>query len=407
MDSVDRAFNKPKLKSFLLGYAYAKTKNKFELQTSGLLTSGVQFNTVEGINASLNVDFSKNIKNKQKHFFKTSARYGFSNKLPGATFEWNYLYNRFNFSTLTVKLGSGATQFNGTNPIGADINTYYTLMNNDNYLKLYKKTYASVGYKKELINGLIAIANAEYAQRSALVNTSNDIWVDDKNKLYSSNNPQNETSDVPSFTTNNSFVIDLGFSIRIKQKYDLRPYEKRIEGSKFPVINIIYQKAIAGLNTKADYDVVRMSLDHQIPLGLLGTFAYKLKGGYFLTNKQTYFMDYKHFNGNQTILANNDYLNSFKLLPYYANSTNQWYAEAHAEHHFNGFIFNKIPLLKKTRLQEVIGGHALFNNNISNYYEVNFGIEHILQIIRIDYAMSYGPNKSFHQGFLIGIGFDL
>jgi hypothetical protein len=149
-----------------------------------------------------------------------------------------------------------------------------------------------------------------------------------------------------------------------------------------------------------------MVIDDNIKLGLFGTFAYRLKGGYFLTSKYVEFMDYKHFDGNQTILANNDYLNSFKLLPYYTYSTKNWYAEAHAEHHFNGFIFNKVPLLKKYRIQEVVGGHVLFNDKLDQYYEINFGIEHILQIIRIDYILGYGPYGKFNQGFVIGLGLE-
>ena len=116
-------------------------------------------------------------------------------------------------------------------------------------------------------------------------------------------------------------------------------------------------------------------------------------------------MDYQHFNGNQTILANSDYLNSFKLLPYYTYSTNKQYVEAHAEHHFNGFIFNKIPLLKKTKLQEVAGFHFLYTDKLSQYYEINFGVENIFRVVRVDYVMSYGMNGQLMNGFLIGLGF--
>ena len=129
-------------------------------------------------------------------------------------------------------------------------------------------------------------------------------------------------------------------------------------------------------------------------------------GGYFLNNKTMYFMDYKHFNGNQTIIANQSYLSSFKLLPYYTYSTKNWYAEAHGEHHFNGFLFNKIPLLKKTRISEVVGAHVMFNDKMDQYYELNFGIERILEIIRFDYVLAYGPYGKFTQGFLIGIDAD-
>lgn len=405
-DSVDKKYNKFKLGSLLMGYNYFKTAKQFHLVTSGLLTSGIQYNTVEGVNASIKVGLTKKYEDNRSHNLIATARYGFSNYLWGGTLNWTYLKNPKKFETFNVKIGTSAVQFNSSEPINASMNTYYTLFSNDNFMKLYKKSYAAFGYKKELINGLVTYVNAEYAERSPLRNTANYLWIDDKNKLFTSNNPQKPLTDDSSFTVNNSFVVELGFSIRFKQKYITRPNEKRITGSKFPVINVLYTKAIAGLNTKADYDLARISIDDNIKLGLVGTFVYKLKGGYFLSNKYTDFMDYKHFDGNQTILANNDYLNSFKILPYYTYSTNKWYVEAHAEHHFNGFIFNKIPILKKTRIQEVVGGHALFNDKADKYVEVNFGLEHILQIIRVDYVLGYGPKSAFHQGFVIGLGLE-
>jgi hypothetical protein len=115
------------------------------------------------------------------------------------------------------------------------------------------------GYRKELINGLIVNFNTEYAERSSLRNTAFDLWVDNKNKLFTSNDPLRPHTDDSSFTVNNSFIVELGFSIRFKQKYYTRPHQKIIVGSKFPIINVQYTKAIPGLNTKADYDLAKIS----------------------------------------------------------------------------------------------------------------------------------------------------
>ncbi len=405
-DSIDRKGNKLTLNDLILGYSFNKTAKQFSLNTSGLLTSGVQYNTVEGINASIKVNMTKRYEDRRSHDLATTVRYGFSNYLWGGTANWKYVFKPEKFESVNVKVGTTAQQFNGNDPINATMNTSYTLFDNENFMKLYKKTYASFGYRKELINGLIVNFNTEYAERSSLRNTAFDLWVDNKHKLFTSNDPLRPHTDDSSFAVNNSFIVELGFSIRFKQKYYTRPHQKIIVGSKFPIINVQYTKAIPGLNTKADYDLAKMVIDDNIKLGLFGTFAYRLKGGYFLTSKYVEFMDYKHFDGNQTILANNDYLNSFKLLPYYTYSTKNWYAEAHAEHHFNGFIFNKVPLLKKYRIQEVVGGHVLFNDKLDQYYEINFGIEHILQIIRIDYILGYGPYGKFNQGFVIGLGLE-
>lgn len=402
-DSLDHIGNRFKGSDLVLGYSYTKTKREFSLITSGLLNSGLQYNTVEGINASVGVNMEKRYEDKRKHVIAAGARYGFSNYLWSGAASWQYFNNPKTFESFRIKAGSTATQFNGEEGINPTVNSAYTLLLNDNYMKLYKKTYASFSYRRELINGLILNVNAEYAERSALKNTANDLWIDDRQKLFTSNDPLRPHTDDSSFSVNNAFVAELGFSIRFKQKYDTRPYEKVIVGSKYPIINIAYTKAIPGLNTVIDYDLLRISINDRIRLGLVGRFNYRLKAGYFLSTKRMEFMDYKHFEGNQTVYLSTDYLNSYKLLPYYTYSTKAWYAEAHAEHHFNGFIFNKIPLLKKTRWQEVVGGHALFSDKIDQYYEVNFGIERIFQVLRVDYVLGYGPGNTFKQGVVASL----
>jgi len=321
----------------------------------------------------------------------------------GGKLGWTYLHNPKNFQQFGVHLQSLVEQFNANNPIPQFVNSLYTLLGNYNYMKLYKKTSVQVNYRRELFNGLILYANAEYVQRMSLINTSSYLWIDNKNILFTSNDPQNPSVDNP-FKTNNAFIVDVRFRIRFKQRYYTMPNRKVNVPSKYPRVNIIYKKAIPILGAVADYDLVKLNLEDDIRLGLFGTFAYRANAGYFINNKTMGFMDYQHFNGNQTILANSDYLNAFKLLPYYTYSTNKAFVELHAEHHFNGFIFNKIPLLKKTKIQEVVGAHALFTDQLKYYYEVNFGLENIFKIVRFDYVLAYGINGKVSNGFLIGLG---
>ncbi len=406
LDSVDKIRNKFSLSNIIMGYNYNNSSKKITINTSGILTSGLQYNTVEGANVSIQMNASKRYDNNKSHNLVATTRYGFSNYFLGATMSWKYVYHPMKSEFIHFKLGTNSFQFNGSNPVTPSINSLYTLLNNDNFMKLYKKTYASVNYQKELFNGLIASFNTEYAERSALKNSTNYLWIDNKYKLFTSNNPLNSITDEGNFKINNSLIVELGATIRFKQKYYTRPNEKIVVGSKYPIIYILYTKAIPFLNTKANYDLLKLNIDDYVNIGLLGTLAYKFKTGYFFSNNYIEFMDYKHFDGNQTLLANNNYLNSFKILPYYTFSTNNWYTEAHIEHHFNGFIFNKIPILKKSTLQEVVGFHTLYNDKINGYYELNFGIENIFKIIRLDYVLGYGLNSDFNQGFVIGLGLD-
>jgi len=123
--------------------------------------------------------------------------------------------------------------------------------------------------------------------------------------------------------------------------------------------------------------------------------------GTFINHHSMSFIDFKHFQGNQTIIGAH-YNSGFQLLPYYDYSTNEGWMEAHYEHHFGGFIFNKIPLIKKLNLQEVGGVHLLLTNDI-RYIEVDAGIEHLFKILRIDFVTSFGNNGKLDAGFLIGL----
>jgi hypothetical protein len=405
-DSVDKKFNKFKLQSLIMGYNYRNSFKKINFSTTGLLTSGVQYNTVEGVNASMNFNFSKEYEDFRTHTITASYRQGFSNYLSGGKLGWSYFQNPKRFQQFAIYAQSIVTQFNGNNPISESINTLYTLYSNDNFMKLYKKSSMQLYFRRELINGLYFYGSLEYAERSPLKNSTDLLIKDNPNKLFTSNDPLHVRTDDSAFAINSALTIDLLFRIRFKQKYYTVPHRKIVSGSKYPRFNVGYKKAIPLKAQDADYDMVSMQMDDNVELGLFGTFSYRAMGGYFLRNQNMYFMDYKHFNGNQTVLANQNYLGSFKLLPYYKYSTEFWFFEAHAEHHFNGFIFNKIPLLKKARIQEVVGGHVLFNDKMDQYYEINFGIEKILQILRFDYVLSYGPYGKFNQGFLIGIAAD-
>jgi hypothetical protein len=369
-----------------------------------LLTSGVQFNTVEGLNLSMNGTYAKEFEDYRNFSIHGGVRYGFANYLWGGKLGFYYLqkpekFQRFNFTFQSI-----VQQFNSNNPISESMNSLYSIYAKDNYMKLYRKTSAQVYFRRELINGIYLSSNIEYAIRDPLRNHSDFAFHYANGRTYTSNDAQHPKTDDSAFKSNNALVLDVYLTFKIKQKYYTVPHRKIISGSKYPAMSLRYRKAIPGLNTYANYDLISAYVEDDIHLGLVGTFSYRLNAGYFLNNRAMSFMDYKHFNGNQTLLANPDYLNSFKLLPYYLYSTNTWYAEAHAEHHFNGFIFNKIPLLKKMKIQEVVGGHLLYTDKVSHYYEVNFGIEKIFQVVRVDYVLGYGPLNKFNQGFLIGLG---
>ncbi len=402
-DSSDAIRNRPKLRDFFLGYTYQRTKKNLLITLPGLITDGVQYNTVEGLNLSYKFNANRVFEDFRKYDVSGKLRYGFSNKLWGGELGFNYLYKPKTFSSFGLKIKSIAEQYNQLDPISPIVNSLYSLFLNENFMKMFKETGLEGNYFTEWYNGVFFSTIVRYMQRDPLRNTSDILFIDDKSKLFTSNDPRNAFTHDSMFTTNQSFTAEFSFTFRFRQKFYTLPNQKIITGSKYPRINITYKRAFPVLNSTADYDLLSASVSDNIKLGLFGRLSYRIRGGGFLDRKKLYFMDFKYFLGNQTIFNTNDYLSSFRLLPYYTYSADRWFGEAHAEHHFQGLLLGRVPLLKKTSIQELIGFHFLSSNKLNYYYEVNFGLEKIFRVIRFDYVLGYSPYKHLSQGFTFGL----
>jgi hypothetical protein len=141
-----------------------------------------------------------------------------------------------------------------------------------------------------------------------------------------------------------------------------------------------------------------------VNLRLLGTLRYRISAGGFLNNRQVDIPDFQHFNGNQTIF-NLNYVNSFQLAPYYRYSnTEKLYGVLHAEHHFNGLLTNKIPLLNKLKWNLVTGTNTFYVNQDNYYVEAFVGLENILKIFRVDFVTATQAQPGNNYGVRIGLG---
>jgi hypothetical protein len=125
-----------------------------------------------------------------------------------------------------------------------------------------------------------------------------------------------------------------------------------------------------------------------------GLLSINTKVGKFLNADGISFVDYKHFNGNQTHIGQTDnYINVFNNLPYYSSSTNDSYFEFHLEYNDKGFIMNKLPLLKYLQSQLVIGFHNLGIPDRKPYREFTVGLDNLgfgkFRMFRFDYVRSY------------------
>jgi hypothetical protein len=184
-----------------------------------------------------------------------------------------------------------------------------------------------------------------------------------------------------------------------------RPNGKINLGSKWPLFRFSYQKGIGGFRKlDADFDELQLRISDSHSFGMVGRFEWDVTGQWFPNNNFVPFMNWQHFNTTRVHVIPSG-LNRFMALPYYAASTQDFSVQVHAEQHFNGFILNKIPLIKKLKWQVVGGIHYLYEPNYGHYWETTVGIENIFQIIRVDFVAPFRNRDVQDFAFRFQLGF--
>ncbi len=401
LDSLDRKRNKFRRRNIYSGYNYFRRRDSTSFSIGSPLKT-IQYNTVQGLFLRLDLGYSRSYANRKAFSLNQAVGYGFSNKRWTYNLRSRYYYNPEKFASITITGGIRPQQYNSTDPITPFLNTVYTLLDEKNYLKIYQKTFLNISHFFEITNGLYVWTVLEYADRQALVNTTDYKWVNYDSRDYTSNNPQDPLDDNPAFKENQNLNITASLRYRINQKYMSVP-NKVILDSKYPDITVSYTKGINGiLGSDMNYDLLQFGLQGKVKMGLVGTSNYIGVYGNFINNSRMEFMDFHHFNGNRTIIANERF-NSYQILDYYKYSTNGQYIEAHYEHHFNGFIFNKLPLIRKTGWKAVGGIHYFNSDFDADYFEVNIGVKNIFKFIRIDFITAFNRGENIRTGVVVKI----
>ena len=406
LDSLEKENNKFGIgKLIISGYSINNRYDKKYLYFDPLLTS-VFFNTVEGVGLKYGVTYRKVLEEQRSFSIRPQVRYGFSNQMFTGNISGSYSYNPLKRATISASFGSDIADLNRYGSMSLRSNAINSLLFERNLSKFYKKEFANITSSREIADGLQATVSVDFARNSTLKNTNLYTFKDRPDEEYTSNNPFTPTVETPLFPTHNALSISAGLTYTIGQKYTTTPYAKRYEESKYPRFNLSYRKGISGiLNSDVDYDLLSFEIYQQtISAGLLGYSSFAVGAGKFLNNNVVYYPDSKHFRGNNSTLFPPN-LRKFRYLDFYQYATDRQYAEAHFEHNFAGFLINKIPLLRKLKLEEIVGINYLTQPDKKNYKELYFGVERFG--FGVSYGYAYDGSKKVDQGFRITYSFNV
>jgi hypothetical protein len=387
-------------------------KNPINYSFDALL-SNVQYNTVEGISATITGSVQKNFdQSKTQLVFTPHIRYGFNNThlnawgslaLNKRTFTFDDNGGNTSRQSWSLSGGKRISQFNKDNPISETLNGLYTLLFRENYMKIYENYFTELNYANRLDNGLRIHANLLYEDRLPINNTTDYSFFGSSNKHFTPNYPFEKLDS--QFTRHQALITAVDLVFRPGLRYIEFPNNKMPIGSDYPTFALSYLHGWKNiLGSDVDFDKWSFSVWDDVNFKLKGKLNYRFSIGGFLNARSVFIQDYQHFNGNQLIFAS-QYMNSFQLAPYYANSTTApFYATGHVEHHFNGLLTNKIPLFRKLNWDLVAGSNAFYVNPSNNYVEIFGGLENILKVLRVDFVASYLNGHNGQAGIRIGLG---
>ncbi len=412
LDSIDAKNNRFNLLDPITGYTYKNSFKRWDISYEGPFPK-LHFNTVQGWNGGVGLSYFKSYDENRSNWISifSNATYGFADDRIRVTGGIVRNFNRTSRLNLSVYGGSEVRQFNASEPISPLINTVATLFFERNYMKIYERTFAQLGYNQELFNGLRIATRFGYEQRSPLYNNTDYVTIPNDDVVYTSNNPLNPSdTDNAAIVEHELFKSTITANITFGQKYMSYPDGKFNLGSeKYPALSLTFENALAASEAGYNYSQLSAQLYQSVTVGNKGEFVYRLKGGTFFNGEDISFVDYQHFNGNQTrVGTSGNYTNGFNLLPYYRLSTNETYFEGHVEHDFRGWILGKIPGINALNFNLVAGAHLLSIANTKPYTEVSLGIDNLgigkYRLLRLDYVRSYFNGES--QGaFIFGLKF--
>lgn len=185
-----------------------------------------------------------------------------------------------------------------------------------------------------------------------------------------------------------------------------------------------YTKGVEGaLNSKFNYDKIQFLVKKPITVWSFGMLNTAIEVGKTFGEVPLPMLSPTPSNQSFSLIPQ-----TFALLDYYDFVTDT-YINGHFEHHFNGFIMNKLPLIKKLRLRSLAfarfaygtisdanirtnGTNLLYNAPERLYWEYGFGIENIgfgnLRVFRVDFVwrndfQNFNGPRSPKFGVRVGI----
>ena len=373
------------------------------------------FNAVEGFKVGLAAymrvrkreKLADSIQYRTKQvLIRPEARYGFSSRtLYGRLSTTGLLRKGESYNQLAVEGGRFVFQLNREEPISEWVNSTYTLLFQENWMRLYEQKYVRLDWEKGVNSGLVFGTGLEFANRYFLENSSANGLRRADQQQFMPNRPSNVSATNANFVDHSSFLWRAHMVWRPGLKYATRNDRRYAIYESAPEISFTYNKGlpIADSPQSARFDHLDFSFRHAYSFGVSGTLDINLNAGVFLDASQLYFMDFKHFGGNRTVFSSMGAASAYRLLDYYQYSTDGSYLGGIFHYQFRKFLLTQLPMLRFSGVRENLFLNYLKTAYSPHYVEVGYSLDNLWRIFRLEFAAGFENGTLVRSGPRLGI----
>lgn len=355
------------------------------------------YNKYEG--TRLQLGFKTNQKFSKSWVIRGYGAYGFRDNGFKYNLQLERIISRFPWSTAGIQhrddidqIGTNFNYLAGTSFGQQPNNLYNAFAHIGNISKLVRKEESRIWYVKEFTRGITSTIAFQNIKTTPLFPVYNaDQFHIFQQRKYS--------------TTE----IQLGVRLSAKERYVQSGNDRISFGNKrSAVINFNYSLGLKYiLNGDFYYHKADLSFSQRFRFGVFGFTQVYAKVGKVFSNVPYTLLEIPR--GNETFIYGNNMFNQMSNFEFVCDQ----YIEAFLQHHFNGLLFNRIPLIKKYNWREIAGVNMIYGTlsqknkafNTSNeftvmtntpYAEADVGIENIFNLVRIDYLYRLTYNDALY-----------
>jgi len=386
-----------KVNHLILGNSYPynlidkndKKKGYKDYFTIGNWKEDTRYNAVEGVNIGFpRLSYRHRIDSLGSFSMNVKPHYSIQRERLNGSFGIGYGQKKFGIG---AEVGRKVFQINNEEPINNLVNAAYALLDNRHFGKFYEQKYVRINFTPRINDNIYLRTYLQFAERYRLTNIENQGFRKIADRYYVSNDPIHQDFKTTAFDTHTQTRFNAVLTYRPFSR--VRIYNgRRFVQAYGPTFRLENLSAFGetGFN--------------RIELGMNHNFKWKLKDvslraeiGTFYGNKPNYFLDYKHFNGNETFIQTHQ---DFRDLPYYQYSTNGGYTQLFTKVDFKRLFLTNIPYLQRKGWEERLYGNVLLTNQIK-HYELGYGLKGLFGAFNAEVYSVFNQNQYSHTGFRV------